>query len=306
MGLTIHYTVSLPGRTKPEQVKAKLEALRQKCLDLPFKSVTDLMEFSGEACDFNKYGQDDARRWFLIQSHEILPYTYTSKGIPRMAPKIGEDGVYHKSLLPEFVIGFEAWAGEGCESANIGLCRFPNTIPIYHKTGTRIGQGGYHEDVLSDTEFTNLKVGDDGWTWHSFCKTQYSGNPSLGGLTNFLRCHLAVVAMLDAAEALGFNVKVNDEGQYWDKRDVDALAKEVGEWDALIAGFGGRLKDLAESTGMSIEAPITKRPDFEQLEAEGQSKLPPGLDAVVLQLIRATKKKVEETERGKRKGEENT
>ena len=42
-----------------------------------------------------------------------------------------------------------------------------------------------------------------GWSWLSFCKTHYASDPRCGGLPNFLRCHLGVVALLDEAKNLG-------------------------------------------------------------------------------------------------------
>lgn len=49
---------------------------------------------------------------------------------------------------------------------------------------------------------------------------------------------------------------------------MQALVKEVGEWNSMIAGFVGGMKDLIGAQG--IESQITKFPTFEHLEAEGQ------------------------------------
>jgi hypothetical protein len=40
----------------------------------------------------------------------------------------------------------------------------------------------------------------------------------------------------------------------------------------MIAAFGGKLKDVM---GGDMQAPITEFPDFEKLEAAGQTQLPP-------------------------------
>jgi hypothetical protein len=58
------------------------------------------------------------------------------------------------------------------------------------------------------------------WSWRSFCKTQYASNPQLGGVQGFLRCHLSVIRLLDAAQELGILGEVNDEGGYWERRDA--------------------------------------------------------------------------------------
>ena len=76
-----------------------------------------------------------------------------------------------------------------------------------------------------------------------------------------------VVALLDAANALGVLADVSDESGYWEKRDTEALVKEVGEWNALIAGFAGKLKD---KIGDELKAPVLNYPNFEHLEADGR------------------------------------
>jgi hypothetical protein len=98
--------------------------------------------------------------------------------------------------------------------------------------------------------------------WNSFCKTQYAGK-------YFVFAHLGVCAVLDKMIELGFKVTVNDEGEFWEKRNVNALIKEVGEWDSMIAAVFGAIKD----SGMNVESPITNRSDFEQLEMRGREKI---------------------------------
>jgi hypothetical protein len=74
--------------------------------------------------------------------------------------------------------------------------------------------------------------------------------------------------MLDHAKQLGILASVSDEGDYWEKRDVKALAQEVGEWNEMIAAQAGQLKDLL---GDKVKAPITEFPDYEHLEARGRN-----------------------------------
>ena len=65
---------------------------------------------------------------------------------------------------------------------------------------------------------------------------------------------------------MGILEHVSDEGDFWEKRNVAALAREVGQWNAMIAREVGQLKDLV---GDDIQAAITAFPNFEHLEAEG-------------------------------------
>jgi hypothetical protein len=157
----------------------------------------------------------------------------------------------HYGVKPKHVVAFSTWPGEGCEEANFGLCLYPGVLKI---ADPRTG----HD--------RRLRTGLTGWCWSSFCKTQYA---TRHGMDHFLRCHLSVVRMLDHAKQLGILSSVSDEGDYWEKRDMRALAQEVGEWNELIAAQAGRLKDLL---GDKVEAPITQFPDFEHLEAKGQKR----------------------------------
>ena len=53
-------------------------------------------------------------------------------------------------------------------------------------------------------------------------------------------------------------------------RDLKALVQEIGEWNTLIAGWAGRLKD---SFGDGVVSEISKFPNFEHLEADGAKNL---------------------------------
>ena len=81
--------------------------------------------------------------------------------------------------------------------------------------------------------------------WSSFCKTVYANNPEVGGWNNFQRAHLSVVAVLEHMQQIGFTVEVNDEGDFWKDRNLAALAKAVGESDAMAAGMAA-IRDTAD------------------------------------------------------------
>ena len=187
MGLTIHYSLRAQGT---EAAARKLiTALHQAAHDLPFKEVGDLVDLAGDACDFDRRDREDPLRWLLCQTQGSMEL----KG-----------GTYIR-IAPTHVLAFTAWPGEGCEQSNMGLCRYP--AEIVHP------------------RFGKLKTKMPGWRWRSFCKTQYASNPDCGGVTNFLRCHLAVVALMDRAKALGCLHEVQDEGKFWEQRNVEALVK---------------------------------------------------------------------------------
>lgn len=62
MGLTIHYGLTT-DLTKPSDIRQLVEAVRQFALDLPFESVSEIIEFSGD--DLCPVGE--TARWLRIQ-----------------------------------------------------------------------------------------------------------------------------------------------------------------------------------------------------------------------------------------------
>jgi len=250
MGLTIHY--SLRAKGKEAQARKLITALHQAAHDLPFKEVGNIIDLEGGECDFNKRDQEDPLRWLLCQAQGSVQIKDTHR-MPN-----GKMGGTYISVIPNRVLAFTAWPGDGCEESNIGLCHYP--------------------DEIFSPNFGPLKTRMPGWIWKSFCKTQYSCNPDCGGIANFLRCHLAVIALLDKAKELGCLEEVCDEGKFWEKRDVEALVKEIGSWNQMIAAFGGALKNVL---GDGLKTEISEFPNFEQLEAAGQNQLPPNLEIVV-------------------------
>jgi len=247
MGLTIHYSLRSSTRS-PKKARELVAHLRGRALDLPFEQVGDIVELSGAECDFETLDQDDPNRWLLIQAGQNVD-----------RPASG-GGTNSDSVAPIHVLAFEAQPGPGCEPANFGLCRYPAVIEVEDEEHFVRGEG-----FVRPTR--RIRTGLTGWHWSSFCKTQYASNSDCGGVQNFLRCHLAVIKVLDQAKSLGILDEVSDEGDFWEKRDVRALAEEVGQWNEMIAAFAGQLKD---QFGADFEAPITDFPDFEHLEARGQ------------------------------------
>lgn len=122
--------------------------------------------------------------------------------------------------------GFMVDPGKGCESATFALVR------------------------------------DERWHWSAFCKTQYAAVVSDD---HFVRCHTSLVALLDRAVALGIEVEVHDEGDYWTSRDEPTLLREVSRMNRIIAGFAGRLSDEI-GDGHGVVSPIFAHPRFERLE----------------------------------------
>ena len=171
------------------------------------------------------------------------------------------------------LIGFTCLPGDGCEPMNIFVGAYPNSIMVDCE-GTDHGIPSGKRRLMLSTPLA--------WTGHAFTKTQYASMPESGGITNFLRCHLLVIAALDAAKEAGFEVDVDDEGNYWQDRNVPALVSTIGNWNAFILGIGKR---LGATFGAQVKAAITP----EQMAAPVDADLAKALGDDVLDLIRITK-----------------
>lgn len=267
MGLTIHYQLSLDASLSIREVKAKLEALRQACLDLPFAEVSKKM-WDVKKCHFEDYRNDEENAdlfWALIQSQANAHYAVVYDEV--IQSKEGErlDGTnYSVGVTPKRFVGFMAWPGEGCEPANVGMRILPKSHTVKSK------------DVFGRDIKGRLKIPEAYyWSWSSFCKTQYALNVSP---EHFLQCHLTVIRMLDKSKELGFGVEVSDEGEYWEKRDIQLLLKNADENLSMIAAFAGALKDK-----IALEAPVLDNKQFERLEMKGQGDVTQKLKKLILQ-----------------------
>jgi len=171
----------------PRSARDLVDRLRASAAALPFALVGAVLH--ADAAAITASGPDDPRHWLFSQA-------------ARWVWRNGEGF----RIVPSRLFAFSTSPGAGCEEANFGLGRYPATI---------------------DVDGRRRRTGLGGWFWASYCKTQYAALLEVGGVANFLKCHLAVVDLLDAAKAIGLAVEVVDEGDYWEQRDPLALAGRV-------------------------------------------------------------------------------
>ena len=131
---------------------------------------------------------------------------------------------------PDSTLGFAVNPGEGCEPALFGFVR-------------------RHDP----------SKGLDEWFWQNSCKTQFASAESE---EHFVACHTRLVTILDHAIALGIDVTVFDEGEYWDSRDVSVLLKELRKMNHIVAMVAGKISDA----GHDVKSPIFEYRNFERLE----------------------------------------
>lgn len=247
MGLTIHYELRLPGETSDAAAVHHLQRLHDYAATLGAEGMCPVLTFNGaELSAPDEQWERGTVEWLFHIFTDVM--RHHRDGI---VEDIEDEG---RLATAAFVV----YAGEGMESAAFGLVR-----PLLTERP---------EHIEPDAAVENWRH----WYWQSFCKTQYASAVSE---EHFLSCHRMVIAVLDEAKRIGFDVTVHDEGLYWETRDAELLLTEVRNANRIIAQFAGALHD-AIAPEHRIEAEIFAHPEFEHLEMEALERRPAdnGLD----------------------------
>jgi hypothetical protein len=255
LGLTIYYE----WKTKADAAAARrrIEEFRALALGLPFDDVSEI------------YEQDSP-----VGESAFIPYDNPFRRGDLYLSRKRADGERETVRVPATHAVFFAVHVEGAETASIGLASHPPVVMHREDIIERKEDGSEIGRKMGAGDPIEFPTRRRGWySWHSFCKTQYAGNPKLGGEANFLRAHLSLIELLDQIEATGVNVRIGHDSKYAKHRDVDRLLDSLRSWDAIVATFVGRISDeLGDRLG-EVVAPIKERRDFEHLEAKGIEEL---------------------------------
>jgi hypothetical protein len=251
MGLTLYYD----WKTKADLSSARrmIARFHAIALKLPFDKVSEIFE------------QDPPDNTPAFRTYDA---SFRQGGL--YLSRTRADGEEEMVCVPALHALFFHVRVEGAETASIGLASHPPVV-LHHEDviernasgsecGRRLGEG-------DPIEFPTRRRGY--YSWHSFCKTQYAGNPKLGGEANFLKAHLSLIELLDQIHAAGVPVRIRDDSRYAKHRDVDRLLRSLRDWDAIVARFAGSIGDALGGESGTLIAPIKDRPDFEHLEAKG-------------------------------------
>jgi len=230
MGLHICYELALPRNLPLTEVTDRVRLLYEVASRLPFETVSALvLSTDGEALGDVTLFHCSLEEYFRLWAKI------------RLGPSEEEAGK-RSDRLPH-AVGFTVRPGDYCEAATFGLA----WVPPEDEEGNRL-----HDEPYI-------------WHWHSMCKTQYA---SVVSDEHLIRCHTTLVALLDAAIRLGFDVTVRDETHYWETRDPSRLVAEVHEMNRIVARIAGAMHD-AVGEHARAEGAIFEHPRFEQLESNG-------------------------------------
>ena len=221
MGLTIHYTVEFQGTAR--QLQTKLEQIRIACLDLPFEEVGQIK------CVKITRNHIKIFKWLQVMlSH----------------PNNGRDNLKMRDLIMD-MLGVQTW-----QMIELGIWRHEgNRSRQEHKPTTIISLPLWPGEGCESCDLNFYKRGKV-FVCSSFCKTQYA--------TRFVDCHLLVIKLLDMLQETDFKLDVSDEGDYWETRDLEVLAKNINDYTVLLGDVFDSLKQSCNESGqdLSVESQI--------------------------------------------------
>jgi len=226
MGLTINWNIEFNGTAK--QLHAKLEKIRQKCMDLPFEDVDEVETITITQKMIDTY--DNLQKKYTYPNNTDENLAKRDKELEKLGIStwrmieagevMHEEGGIRRETKPTTMVSLYLWPGKGCESSELNFC----------KRGEK-------------------------FVCKSFCKTQYA--------EHFVQCHLLVIQLLDLLKAEDFIMEnVHDEGGFWETKDISVLAKNINESTAMISSILGGLQSAAKKAGMTVEAPITESQNY--------------------------------------------
>lgn len=254
MGLTIHFSLSVPSKWTIDRVVEALGALHRDIRWLGAEQ-TRLVILTEQEIASILADQDHDLRWAVVQHSRHHRY---------QLPTDHSSAYRIRVIAANKLVGFTVDPGDGSEPLNVFVGRYPSAV---------------HLDEGSKR--TRLP-GPHSWIGKAFCKTQYANDPECGGTTNFLLAHLRVIAVLDAASRRGFNVVVDDEGGYWRHRDPAQLLQHVEQ-------SANQIQELRDVITKALGGPPVKCLATELAGKPLNAQAAVSKADLVLQLIKATR-----------------
>src|ERR1700730_6043644 len=193
MGLTVYYD----WKTKSDLPLARrmIAKFRAIALKLPFDKVSEIHEQDAP----------DGKSAFR-------PYDHSFRQGGLYLSRTRQEGDEETVHVPPLHALFFFVHVQGAESAPIGLASHPPVVLHREDVIERNRDGSERGRLLGQgdpVEFPTRRRGY--YSWHSFCKTQYAGNPNLGGEANFLKATLSLIEWLDQIQAVGLKVRIRDD-----------------------------------------------------------------------------------------------
>ena len=186
MGLTIYYRMK--AKVGPDAARDLVRRLHEFVSKLPFDDVSPILE----------YDPPDGRYVFERATSDGF-----KPGSRCMERKRADGLVENVEVRALHAICFHANL-RGSETASFGLASHPPVVVHREDLVTQLPDNGGEEVRIGAGATVEFNTRQRGWySWSAFVKTQYAGNPALGGVENFLRAHHAVFDAADQCKRLG-------------------------------------------------------------------------------------------------------
>jgi len=249
MGLTVHYRFEFKGR-KTELVN-KLRWLKECFDDLPVKLVGDVVEIKRASLEkgYGKYGGERFAR-------NALGFMMMLGHFERSGPE---------KAMNDIIEHIKGWANVGAlfsrEKRRLHSLRRRVEKAWQRRQDRVVGSGNglwLMVDPGAGCEHFAVALGRLGngkvWRGLRFTKTQYA--------EHFVDAHLTVITMLDLCKEAGILKSVNDEGHYWETRNIDVLAKNINASTEMIRMMSAAFDKIARTKGWQTSSAIDRSANY--------------------------------------------
>ena len=199
-----------------EELLGKLQTIKNTCMDLPYEQVDEIQH--------QKYSKADYQFYKGLEQRTFYPNN-TAENMQKTQALYQARGINREALIE---------------------------YDVYHRTKRFspieiIQWNVWAGEGCEGTDFNFFKK-KTWWHCHSFTKTQYA--------EQFVKCHLLVIKVLDLFKEQGFTVKVNDEGHYWETRDLKVLAENINDYTDMLKTVLGSITEQVLKAGFVVESNI--------------------------------------------------
>jgi len=249
MGLTVSYRLASRG-TKTELL-SKMRWLKSRFEELPVSSVGEVVEVRSAELE-QGYGKCHGDRFLqnalgFMMSWSYFPPSAAEKACGEILERAG--GIKGIGSLPPHArrrydhLRREAVAV--CEQRRDRIAAVGNGVSLT----VGVGDGCEHFHVMLG------RLGH-GHVWRGlrYTKTQYA--------THFLDAHLAVISMLDLCREAGIVERVLDDGDYWDTRDLEVLARNINASTDMIRAMSQAFGKIARARGWQTVSAIDRSANY--------------------------------------------
>ena len=257
MGLTVSYRLAFRG-TKTELL-GKMQWLKGRFEELPVSSVGDVVDVRRAELQqgYGKYHGDRFLQNALgfMMSWSYFPSSAAEKACERITERAG--GMAGIGSLPSRQrrrydrLRREALAACGRRRDRIASCGNGVSLTV------DVGEGCEHCHVMLG-RLGNGRV----WRGLRHTKTQYS--------THFVDAHLAVISMLDLCREAGIVEKVLDDGDYWNTRNLEVLARNINASTNMIRAMSAAFGRIARARGWRTSSAVDRSANYVRVQESDQ------------------------------------